>query len=166
DPLPAAGDEVLSVGFDIGFSLHLLDIGSRREGPLIAGEHDRADRRIAFELVKGGAELLDQPRVQRIERRRPIEPDQTDRALPLNEDGLFMRIAHASLPLTLALGAEECRAAGLDDTAHPLGTGTARARLALLAVNRPAMLEIAEFAVGLDIVAQRRAAGLDRLAQH
>src|ERR1700722_20585929 len=63
----------------------------------------------------------------------------------------------ASLPLTLALGAEECRAAGLDDAVHALGTGTARARLALLAVDRPAMLEIAEFPVGLDIVAQRRA---------
>src|SRR5580700_3268329 len=28
------------------------------------------------------------------------------------------------------------------------------------------MLEIAEFAIGLDIVAQRRSAGLDRIAQH
>src|ERR1700722_9771918 len=72
----------------------------------------------------------------------------------------------ASLPLTLALGAEECRAAGLDDTAHPLGTGTARARLALPTVNPPAMLGIADLAVGWAIFTQRRAAGLDRLAQH
>src|SRR5438445_75975 len=43
---------------------------------------------------------------------------------------------------------------------------TILARFAFLAVHRPAMLEIAEFAVRLDIIAQRRAAGLDRLGQH
>ena len=52
DPLPAAGDEILRVGFDIGFGLHLLDIGSGGEGALVAGEDDGADRRIEFELIK------------------------------------------------------------------------------------------------------------------
>src|SRR5207244_9884928 len=48
---------------------------------------------------------------------------------------------------------------------HPLGAGASGTRLALLAVDRPAVLEIAEFAVRLVIIAQRRAAGLDRLAE-
>src|SRR3954454_20403398 len=66
----------------------------------------------------------------------------------------------------LLLGTEERRAAGLDDAAHPLGAGAAGTGLALAAVDRPAMLEIAELAIGLHIIPQRRAAGLDRFAEH
>ena len=42
----------------------------------------------------------------------------------------------------------------------------ARAALPLMLIDPPAMLEIAELAIGLDIIAQGRAAGGDRLAQH
>src|SRR5580704_3634802 len=66
----------------------------------------------------------------------------------------------------LLFGAKECRAARLNDAAHALGARATRAGLALAAIDRPAMLEIAELAVGLDIIAQRRTAGLDRLGKH
>src|SRR5579859_8278911 len=66
----------------------------------------------------------------------------------------------------LALGAEKGRAAGLHDAAHALGAGAPRAGLAFAPIDRPAVLEIAEFAVRLHIVAQRRAAGRDRLLEH
>src|SRR5229473_1757002 len=70
------------------------------------------------------------------------------------------------LSLALALGAEEGRAAGLDDAPDALGAGAAGAGLALPAIDRPAVLEIAELAIGLDVIAQRRPAGLDRLAEN
>src|ERR1700691_4857502 len=66
----------------------------------------------------------------------------------------------------LLLRAIECRAAGLDDAAHPFGAVAAGAGLALAAVDRPAVLEIAKLAIGLHIVAQRGAAGFDRLVEH
>ena len=67
--------------------------------------------------------------------------------------------------LALALGAVEGRAAGLDDAAHPLGAIARGARVAFATIDGPAVLEIAELAIGLDIIAQRGAAGLDRLGQ-
>src|SRR5258708_27556494 len=71
-----------------------------------------------------------------------------------------------SLSSTLFFRTKKRRAARLGDAAHAFGASAAGAGLALLAVDRPAMLEIAELAIGLDIVAQRRSPGLDRLAQH
>src|SRR5580704_16116299 len=71
-----------------------------------------------------------------------------------------------NLPSALLLGAEERRSPGLDDAAHALGAGATGAGFALAAVDCPAVLEVAELAIGLDIVAQRRAAGLDRLGKH
>src|SRR5260370_33894266 len=68
--------------------------------------------------------------------------------------------------LTLPLGAEKGRAPGLDDAADAFGASAAGARLALPAINRPAVLEVAELAIRLDIIAQRRPAGLDRLAEN
>src|SRR5439155_3739379 len=62
--------------------------------------------------------------------------------------GLAHRSARLRPPrhkLTLLLRAKKGRAPGLADTAHPLGAGTTRAGLALMAVDRPAVLEIAEF---------------------
>src|SRR5262249_10839346 len=53
----------------------------------------------------------------------------------------------------LPFGAEKGRAAGLHDAADPLGASAPGARLALPAIDRPAMLEIAEFAIRLDIIA-------------
>src|SRR5260370_20892625 len=57
------------------------------------------------------------------------------------------------LHLPLALGTVECRAVGLDDALDARGAAAVRAFLALLAVDRPMVLEISEFPRGLDIVA-------------
>ena len=80
DPLPAAGDEVLGISLNVGLSGHLLDVGAGGEGPLVAGQDDRADRRIGFELVERGVEVADQRGVEGVERLRPVEGDDADRA--------------------------------------------------------------------------------------
>src|ERR1700693_1094248 len=64
--------------------------------------------------------------------------------------------------LARPLGAEEGRAAGLGDAAHALGASAARTGLAFAAIDRPAMLEIAELAIGLHIVPKSRPASVDR----
>src|SRR5215204_5426727 len=69
-----------------------------------------------------------------------------------------------SAPLTAR--AVEGRAARLDEPPHGRAAALRRAALALAVVDAERMLEIAERAVRLRVVAQRRAAGLDGLAQH
>src|SRR5215217_5837228 len=65
----------------------------------------------------------------------------------------------------LAARAVEGRAARLDEPPHGRAAALGRAALALAVVDPEAVLEIAERAVRLRVVAQRRATGLDRLAQ-
>ena len=65
--------------------------------------------------------------------------------------------------LSLAFRAVEGRAAALDDAPDRAAAG---ARLAFAVIDREVLGEIAELAVGLDEVAQGRAAGRDRLAEH
>src|SRR5258708_5272104 len=66
----------------------------------------------------------------------------------------------------LAFRAPERRAAVLRETSHDAATARGLAFLAFAVVDLKGMLEIAEFAGGLAMIAQRRAAGLDRLIQH
>src|ERR1700736_729089 len=66
----------------------------------------------------------------------------------------------------LALRAPERRAAVLGKAPHDAATPGGLTFLAFAIINLKRMLEIAEFAGGLAMVAQRRAAGLDRLIQH
>ena len=99
DPLPAAGDEVLEVGLGIGLVDHLLDVGAGGEGLLVAGQHDRADRRVGLEIVERRGQFGDQRRVQRVERLRPVQGDDADRAAPLDEDVLVARLIAHLLPL-------------------------------------------------------------------
>src|SRR5690606_28193618 len=56
------------------------------------------------------------------------------------------------------------RPTGLDDPPHDtaLGAATARTGFPLALIDFPAMLKVTQFAAGLDIVAQRGAAGRDR----
>src|SRR5712671_3854107 len=72
--------------------------------------------------------------------------------------------------LALTAGTVESRAAGLDDAADAAGAReravAARAGLPGAVIDGEAVLEIAELARGLDVVAQGRPAGIDRLAQH
>src|SRR3954468_17554700 len=84
-------------------------------------------------------------------RRLPCPTRQTAAASPHD---ISVRPKPPARYSALPFAAIEGRAAGLRDAADALGAGTIRARLAFLAVHRPAMLEIAELAVRLDIVAQ------------
>src|SRR6266702_3167371 len=66
----------------------------------------------------------------------------------------------------LAFRAPERRAAVLGETSHDAATARGLTFLVFAVVDLKGMLEIAEFAGGLAMVAQRRAAGIDRLIQH
>src|SRR5579864_4494259 len=67
---------------------------------------------------------------------------------------------------SLAFRAIEGRPAALHDAADAGATVAIGTVLALLAVDRPVVLEITEFAVRLDIVAEARAAGGDSALQY
>jgi len=60
--------------------------------------------------------------------------------------------------LALASRTKKRRAAGLHDAAN-LGTASVGARFAFAVIDSEAMLEIPQFAVGLNIIAQRRPTG-------
>src|SRR5664279_1031182 len=79
--------------------------------------------------------------------------------------------AHASFvwtgrELLLAFRAPERRAPVLGEALDDAAAAGGLALLALAIVDLKGMLEIAELAGGLAMIAQRRAAGLDRLVQH
>ena len=61
------------VGLHVALAGHLLDVGAGRERLLAAGQDDRGDRRIAFEIVERRAKFGDQRRVQRVQRLRPVQ---------------------------------------------------------------------------------------------
>src|SRR5205085_8518032 len=60
---------------------------------------------------------------------------------------------------------EKGRSAGLHDPAHRAAANAARTGIAFMAIDCPAVLEIPELSVGLDVIAQRGPAGFDRLGQ-
>ena len=70
-------------------SLHFLDVGTGGEGVLVAGQHDRADRRIGVECQKLRAQLVHQPIAQRVQRRRAVEADQADPAVRFDQDDVL-----------------------------------------------------------------------------
>src|SRR5205085_6274969 len=80
------------------------DVGAGREGLFIAGQHDRADRRIGFEIVERRADLGDEGGVQRVERLRPVEGDDADRAAPLEQNIAVFPASHGTAP-TLSIAA-------------------------------------------------------------
>ena len=98
DALPAARDEVFLIGLHVGLLGHLLDVGAGREGLFIAGQHDRADRRIGFEIVERRADLGDEGGVQRVERLRPVQRNDADRAAPLEQDVCVLPASHDTAP--------------------------------------------------------------------
>ena len=83
-----------AVGLDVGLVRHFLDVGAGGEGLVAAGEDDGADLPVALQIVEGRAEIGDQRRVQGVERLRPVEGDDADRTLPLEEDVGVCRAAH------------------------------------------------------------------------
>ena len=86
-----------------------------------------------------------------------------DRAIRRGRHYHENRIAHV---LFLARRAIEARAAALHDSHDRSAAARPRARGALAVVDREGVLEIAERAVGLAMIAQGRAARCDRLLQH
>src|SRR5689334_25396286 len=72
----------------------------------------------------------------------------------------------ACIELLLALRAPEGRAAVLVEAADGAAAALGLALLALAIVDLEGVLEVAQFAGGLAMVAQRRTAGIDCLVQH
>ena len=88
------GGEVAHERVDRGLVRHLLDVGAGGEGLLRAGDQDAADAVVG---VEGGDRLRQlgiERGVERVERLRPVEPDDADAALGFDEDGF---VAHADL---------------------------------------------------------------------
>src|SRR5579884_426426 len=81
---------------------------------------------------------------------------------------LEIRAGRESLagPSLLADRTVEGRARALDDAPDRAAAARARTRLALAVVDAEPVLKQAELAVGTAVVAQRRAARLDGIAQH
>jgi hypothetical protein len=73
---------------DKGFVRHLLDVGAGGERLLGAGDHHAGDRAVGLELIDGGGQFAHQRAVERIERLRPVEPDQPDFVVGLDNDVL------------------------------------------------------------------------------
>jgi len=68
-------DEIAAIGLDEGLLVHLLDVDAGGKRLLAAGDDDAADFRIGLEAVKRAVELLDEERIQRVQRMRPDERD-------------------------------------------------------------------------------------------
>ena len=98
--LPALADEVLQRGLGIGAVLHLLDVGAGREGLLVAGQHDRADRRIGVERQQLRADLVHHRVAQRVQRRGRLMRINPTR--PWVSTMMFCKSAIFALPLEVA----------------------------------------------------------------
>ena len=94
--LPVA-EEVVEEHLGEALVLHLLDVGAGGEGLVRAGQHDGADRRIRFECAERPVEVFDQRAVERVQRLWPIEADEPDPAVGLDENVGVGR--HAATPL-------------------------------------------------------------------
>src|SRR4029078_10095021 len=70
------------------------------------------------------------------------------------------------VPLSLTVWTVEGRAAALDDAADGAAAAFLSTGFSLPAIHFERMLEASEPAVGADVVAQRGAAGLDRIGEH
>ena len=73
---------------DVGERLvrHFLDVGARGEGLVRAGDDDAADIAVGLEAIDGVGKFAHQRGVERVERLRPIEPDQADPAAGFDDD--------------------------------------------------------------------------------
>ena len=90
DAILVAG-EVAEIDVDVGLARHLLDVGAGGERLLRAGDEDAADVDVGLERVDRGVQFVDQRGVERVERLRPVEADDADPALGLDQDVL---VAH------------------------------------------------------------------------
>src|SRR5207245_5108640 len=88
------------------------------------------------------------------------------RALSPGREGDAAGASASCIPLALSLRTEVGRSSGLNDAAHLAAAIATRTRIAFVAIDRPAVLEIAELAISLNVVAERRSTGLDGLGQN
>ena len=65
---------------------HLFDVGAGGERLVRAGDDDAADIAVGLEAVDGASEFAHQRAVERIERGRPVEPNESDPAAGLDDD--------------------------------------------------------------------------------
>ena len=68
------------------FRLHLLDVGAGGERLFAAGEQDAADLVVGLEVVDGRRDLAKHAERQCVEHFRPVQRDDADRALALDND--------------------------------------------------------------------------------
>ena len=71
---------------DEAFWLHLLDVGAGGKRLLAAGHDDAADLVVGLEVVDRGGDLAEHAERQRIQHLRPVQRDDADRALAVDED--------------------------------------------------------------------------------
>src|SRR4029079_10217201 len=158
----AVAAEVFHEYVDVSLVRHLLDVGAGGESLLGAREHDAGNAGVLLERRNRRVELLEQRGGERVEHPRPVEADDPDFALGLDQDVL---VSHAG-PLFLANRTEERRTSGLHDTLDRTRTFRRRALLAFAIIDAKMVLEIAELAVGLAMIAQRRSALLEGVVEH
>ena len=154
---------------------HLLDVRAGGERFVRSGNDHAADIGVGLEAVDGVSEFAHQRGVERVERLRPIEPDQSDPAAGFDNDVVR---AHFRLMANFPALWRELKThfwhAGQKNVERPFCTmrltvppaARRAAGLAFAIVDAEIMLEHAEVAVGEPVVAQRRAAGLDRFVEH
>ena len=95
--VPGAG-EIAHDHVDGGLVDHLLDVGAGRESFLRTGDHDAADPRIGVERRNRLRQLVIERPVKRIERLRPVEPDDAHPALGFDHN---IAKAHRVSPVLL-----------------------------------------------------------------
>ena len=86
-PIRSPGEEIVSHHLREAAPAHFLDIGPSRESAVRAGQDKAADAVVRLQYVEGGVQLGDQRRVERVQRFGPVEGNQADALLPLDEMG-------------------------------------------------------------------------------
>src|SRR5262249_1862972 len=85
-------DAALVVEVDRRRPRQLADVRARGKGAVVAGEDDAANRLVAVELAKLLDQLVHELVGKRVERFRPVEEDDGDRTVALDEDERHRRI--------------------------------------------------------------------------
>jgi hypothetical protein len=80
------GAEIVQENVQIVLARHLLDVGTGGERFFRAGDDDAADAGVGLQRRQRGHQLRDQRGVERIERLRPVEPDDADAAFGFDDD--------------------------------------------------------------------------------
>ena len=91
------GGEVAEIGFDEGLVDHLLDVGAGSKSLVTTGNQHAADVLIGVEALDCLTQLGLERLIERVERRRPVEPDDADPAFGLDNDVL---VAHGGFPFS------------------------------------------------------------------